>query len=141
MELAMPATPDNTQHDGNGETAAALSNAVVHLLREYTGRGPTRAKSHITDDLVTVVLQDTLTTGERNLVEHGQAESVLNTRQLYQQAMRADLIEAVERLSQRTVIAFMSSNHIEPDVAIETFVLAPQPDARNTSEKASAGVE
>ena len=64
----MPASPDNSTHEGNGEMAAQLSNGVVSLLREYTGRGPTGAKAHVSDDLVSVVLRQTLTTGERRLI-------------------------------------------------------------------------
>jgi uncharacterized protein YbcI len=97
----------------------------VHLLREYTGRGPTKAKTYLNHDMVTVVLQDTLTKGERSLVTGGRGDSVLNTRHLYQQTMRDSLVETVERLTNREVLAFMSANHIEPDMAVETFVLVP----------------
>ena len=48
-----------------------ISTATVQLLHEYTGRGPTKAKTVINDDLVTVLLADTLTKGERKLVETG----------------------------------------------------------------------
>jgi uncharacterized protein YbcI len=108
-----------------GSVAADISNAVVHLLSEYTGRGPTRARTHIHDDLVTVVLRDTLTKGERSLVAAGKTDVVLTTRKAYQNAMKADLISAVERCSGRKVDAFLSENHIEPDIAIESFVLVP----------------
>jgi hypothetical protein len=40
--------------------------------------------------------------------------------------MSADCIAAVEDLTGRTVIAFMSANHIDPDLAAEPFVLAPR---------------
>jgi uncharacterized protein YbcI len=119
----MPATHETGTQ--NGGASSAVSTAVVHLLREYTGRGPTKAKTYIHQDLVTVVLQDTLTKGEHSLVGDGKAEAVLGTRQLYQETMRASLVETVERITGRTVAAFLSANHIEPDVAVETFLLAP----------------
>lgn len=121
----MPATTNETEHQHDGGASAAISTAVVHLLREYTGRGPTKAKTYVNQDLVTVVLQDILTKGERSLVSDGQHGSVLNTRHLYQQTMEASLVETVERLMGRPVVAFMSANHIDPDMAVETFVLAP----------------
>jgi uncharacterized protein YbcI len=124
----MPASPDGMQQNGSGETSAALANAVVHLVREYTGRGPTRAKAYLNHDLATVVLQDTLTTGERRLVDHGKIADVLRTRHLFQEAMGKDLIKAVERVTSRTVLAFLSANHVEPDIAIESFLLEPQPE-------------
>lgn len=126
----MPATTESTtNHDGAGQIASAISTATVHLLREYTGRGPTRAKTYVNQDVITIVLQDTLTKGERSLVDNGEQASVLHTRQLFQQSMRIDLVGAVERLSGRTVTAFMSANHIEPDMAVETFVLEPLAEA------------
>jgi len=108
-----------------GTHAAAISDLVVRLLAEYTGRGPTRARTYLHDDLVTVVLEDTLTKGERSLVRDGRAELVLDMRKAYQRTMRADLVAGIEEITGRTVYAFLSDNHIEPDVAVETFVLAP----------------
>jgi uncharacterized protein YbcI len=110
---------------GEGIQNAAIANAVVHLINEYTGRGPTRARTHFGEDLVTVVLRDTLTKGERSLVRDGLADLVLTTRKAYQDTMREDFVNQVERITGRTVDAFLSDNHIDPDIAIETFVLAP----------------
>lgn len=120
--------PHSTEQVGAGSIAADISNAVVRLLSEYTGRGPTKARTHIQEDLITVVLRDTLTKGERSLVAAGKTDIVLAARKAYQNAMKADLIEAVERCSGRRVIAFLSENHIEPDIAIESFVLQPGSD-------------
>jgi uncharacterized protein YbcI len=116
-----PATP---QH---GPRAAAISNLVVRLVRQYTGRGPTQAKTHFGEDLVTVVLKDTLTEGERSLVRDGREMLVLDTRRAYQQTMREDLVAAIETITGREVVAFLSDNHIDPDVAVESFVLKPEP--------------
>lgn len=113
----------------SGQVAAAISTAVVHALGEYTGRGPTRARTYIERDAIIVVVRDTLTTGERHLVSGGNAPVVLRTRGLYQELMRPELVASVEDLTGRTVAAFMSSNHIDPDVAVETFVLEPLPAA------------
>jgi uncharacterized protein YbcI len=119
--------PNSTDQVGAGSVAADISNAVVRLLSEYTGRGPPKARTHIHEDLVTVVLRDTLTKGERSLVAAGKTDVVMTTRKAYQQAMKADLISAVEQCSGRKVAAFLSENHIEPDIAIESFVLDPRP--------------
>ena len=109
-----------------GSRSAMISTATVQVLHDYTGRGPTKAKTAINEDLVTVLLADTLTTGERTLVDNGQSEQVLQLRGNYQAAMRDDLIAIVERQLERKVIAFMSQNHIDPDLAVETFVLEQQ---------------
>jgi uncharacterized protein YbcI len=111
---------------GHGQRAADISNMMVRLLQQYTGRGPTRARTRIHDDLVTCVMQDTLTKGERSLVDRGQGETVLETRKLYQHLMREDAIRGVEEILRRRVAAFLSDNHIDPDLAVETWVLASE---------------
>lgn len=112
------------QHESQSPSAK-IATSAVRLLHEYTGRGPTKAKTTIDESLVTILLADTLTTGEHTLVDHGHAERVLQARHDYQTAMRDDLVGVVERELDREVIAFMSQNHIDPDLAVEVFVLKP----------------
>ena len=125
-ELAMPSAqfdPTTT-----GPHGLAISNLVVRLLSEYTGRGPTKARTHFNDNLITVVVQDLLTKGERSLIRDGKADLVLETRRAYQLTMRDDFTAGIEEITGRQVIAFLSANHIDPDIAIESFMLAPQDD-------------
>lgn len=111
-----------------GSKSAAISNLTVRLMSQYTGRGPTRARTFINDDMVTVVLQDTLTKAELTLLEHDHAHTVLATRKTFQDVMGPDLVAGVEAVMGRKVLAFLSANHVDPDIAVETFVLAPPPD-------------
>jgi uncharacterized protein YbcI len=113
------------QQRENQSPSARIATSAVQVLHEYTGRGPTKAKTTLSETIVTILLADTLTTGERTLVQHGHADRVLQVRYDYQLAMREDLIEIVERELDRRVLAFMSQNHIDPDLAIEVFVLKP----------------
>lgn len=106
-------------------TGARISNMVVQVLRTYTGRGPTKAWTSMDTDLVVVVLHDTLTKGERSLVADGRAQLVRDMRKAYQDTMGAELTAGVEEITGRNVVAFLSDNHIDPDIAIETFVLRP----------------
>jgi uncharacterized protein YbcI len=115
-----------TENAPKGSVAAAISSATVKLVREYTGRGPTKARTYMDEDLITVVLEDTLTMGERSLVRDGRVELVLAARKAFQQTMASQLIAAVERHSGRKVRVFLSENHVDPDVAIESFVLVPR---------------
>ena len=118
----------HAEHLTSGSRQAAISNLIVRTMSEYTGRGPTRARTHISDDVVTVMLRDTLTKGERSLVSDGREELVLSMRKAFQATMREDLISGVEEILGRKVIAFFSDNHIDPDMAVEVFVLAPADD-------------
>jgi uncharacterized protein YbcI len=108
-----------------GKLALAISTAVVRALASTTGRGPKRAKTTLGENAVFVVLQDTLTRGELNLVEAGESDAVLDLRRLWQRIMRTSCCHEIERLTGRTVIGFMSDNHIDPDIAVEVFILEP----------------
>src|SRR3954468_4735090 len=96
----------STRSDPSGSHALAISNLVVRLLSEYTGRGATRARTHFNDNLITVVVQDLLTKGERSLIRDGKGHLVLQTRKAYQDTMSSDLKDGVEEITGRRVIAF-----------------------------------
>ena len=119
IRLELPA------EERGGAIAVKISNLVVQLFRTHTGRGPTKSRTSIETNLITVVLRDTLTSGERNLVAGGQAELVTSLRRAYQRMMQDELIAGVEELTQREVSALLSDNHVDPDVAVEVFVLEP----------------
>jgi uncharacterized protein YbcI len=105
----------------------AISNAIVGVLREYTGRGPTKARTTIRDNVVLVMLEQTLTKGEQVLVDKGRGDRVLALRREYQEAMRDEASARVGELTGRKVVAMMSANHLNPDVAAEIFVLDGPP--------------
>jgi uncharacterized protein YbcI len=120
----MSGSPSDTLNgERSGEIASTISNGAVKLLREYTGRGPTKARTYMDGDYIAIVMSDILTTGERSLVEDGRSELVLATRKAYQYTMRAELIELVEKATERKVVAFLSDNHLDPDIAVESFIL------------------
>jgi len=120
--------PRQEDAPARNELAASISNVVVKLTSEYTGRGPTMARTYINDDLITVVLRDTLTKGEQSLVRDGKEDVVMTMRLQFQVSMRRDLVSAIEQLTGRKVLAFLSSNHMQPDIAIESFVMERDSD-------------
>jgi uncharacterized protein YbcI len=113
----------------DGPLAAAISNAVVGALARTTGRGPTKARTTLGENGVFVVLEDTLTRGEQTLTDAGYGAAVLDLRRHWQRVMETDLRGEIEALTGRKVIGFMSDNHIDPDLAVEVFVLEPRTDA------------
>jgi uncharacterized protein YbcI len=123
----MPSTrSDDSSRDGptdHGQLAAAISTAVVHVMSEHTGRGPTKARTTIDGELVVVILRETMTKGERALVMGGKDAQVLQLRGAFQDNMRHDLVAVIERLTERHVEAFMSANHTKPDAGAEIFLL------------------
>jgi uncharacterized protein YbcI len=123
-----------------GEAAQAISNALVRLLRDYTGRGPTQAYTTITDSHVIVVLRDALLKAERSLVKDGHADAVIDMRRRFQRTMKHDLVAAVEENTGREVLAFLSDHHIDPDIAVEVFILKPRA-APNGRDSVSAAID
>jgi uncharacterized protein YbcI len=78
----------------------AISNAIVGCLREYTGRGPTKARTTIRDNVVLVMLEHTLTKGEQSLVLSGRGEMVLELRHEYREARREESSAKVAELTE-----------------------------------------
>jgi uncharacterized protein YbcI len=101
--------------------AAEISDLVGGLAAEYTGPG-SRARTYVSDEVITVVLKDTLTEGERRLVRDGMSDLVLSTRMAFQQTMREDLIAGIEEITGRNVSVRASEMML--DIGVETLVLA-----------------
>ena len=98
---------------------------MVGLLKEFYGRGPTRAKSYYQDDLVVCVLRGGFTRVEETLLEGGRGSAVIEQRMEFQELMRERFEAVIENATGRQVIGFMSGNQQHPDMMCEVFVLAP----------------
>lgn len=115
----------NTAAPGGGTPLVAISNAIVRFNAEYYGKGPTRARSHLVGDLLICVLEDNLTPLELTLVARGREDQVRALRGDFQYALKDEFVDVVQRASGRMVRAFLSQVHIDPDIAIEVFMLEP----------------
>jgi uncharacterized protein YbcI len=113
--------------DHRSTQAAAISRAITRLHREYYGRGANNTRTVIQRNYVISFLEDIYTPGERTLIDANQHQTVRETRQAFQDAMRARFSQAVEEILGRKVVAFMSQVHFDPDMSAEIFVLAPSP--------------
>jgi uncharacterized protein YbcI len=113
-----------------GDVSSAISDAMASLLSRHTGRGATSSWTTLSRDLVVCVMGDSLTKGEKSLVQYGRPEAVLRIRTAYQESMAQEAIGIVEELSGRRVTAFMSNIHIDPDLAVEIFVLRQASNGR-----------
>ena len=109
-----------------GEMRATISREMVRLQAEYYGKGPTRAKTYIVDDLVVVVLEESFTRAEKTLAERGEREAIQQIRRRFQQQMAESFTSVVEQATGRKVRVFLSDTDIEQDVSVETFLLAEE---------------
>lgn len=117
-----------------GELNAAITSALVGIHNRYLGRGPRTASTFYHGNVLVTLMHEVLTHAEKSLTETGQIEAVNNIRHLFQETMAADFREAVERLTGRKVLAFISGNHIDPDIAAQLFILDGPPGKPDASE-------
>ncbi len=103
-----------------------ISNTAVALHREHFGRGPGAAKTHLSENLVVCVLTDVFTPFEKTLIEAGQEERVRETRAIHRAATEDVYKSRMEAVLGRPVEAHMSSIHVDPDVAVDIFVVGGQ---------------
>jgi uncharacterized protein YbcI len=111
-----------------GETLAAISTGLVQLHRQYYGKGPTKAKTYMVNDTVICMLKGGFTTVERTLIDDGKPDEVHEIRRSFQRTMQQHFTGVIEEATGRTVIAYMSQVHTNPDLAVELFVLEPGED-------------
>jgi uncharacterized protein YbcI len=119
----------SAKQDGSRQSVElAVSSEMVRLFKEQFGRGPTRARTDWAGpDTLVVVLEETLTPAERNMVDMGEHERLRETRLFFQYATVREFCEPVERITGRKVRAFLSGIDTEADgMASEIFVLHPE---------------
>lgn len=116
----MPVTDGQAQGRG---VRKELSRAMVRLLKEYYGKGPTHAKTYLNDDTVLVLLRGGFTQVEETLLQGGERDAVMSQRAAFQRVMRPKFEEMIHDLTGRKVVAYISGNHQDPDVMSELFIL------------------
>jgi uncharacterized protein YbcI len=124
-----------------GDVLTAISDGIVALLKDFYGKGPTRAKTYYEDDLVVCLLRGGFTRVEETLREAGRGDEVIQQRMAFQDVMRARFEAVIERATGRRVIGFMSGNQQHPDMLCEVFVLAPSDLLDDEAAMEAAGIE
>jgi uncharacterized protein YbcI len=136
-----------SEHAGQltgGELTAALTSALVGIHTRYLGRGPRSASTFYHGNVLVTVMQEVLTHAEKSLTRDEQIDAVKRVRLLFQETMEPDFRAVVERLTGRNVVAFISGNHIDPDLAVEVFILdgpPGQPDSADDAQSGSDGLD
>jgi uncharacterized protein YbcI len=125
------------EHLVGGALNAAIANELGKLVAEFTGRGATRSRAFVHQDLVVCLLEDGATRAERNLVAAGKPDLVRLQRDALQRALAPQLIAAVERLTGRKVRLFLSGSDHSGGSAIEAFVL----DAETGADERGSSID
>jgi uncharacterized protein YbcI len=118
---------DHVAGEAGHSVLAEISNEMVRVYKDQFGRGPTRARtSWCGDDVVTTILEDTLTRAERKLAAMGEHQRLRESRMFFQYASLAEFVAPVERITGRTVRAFTSGTDTRVGgLSVETFVFYP----------------
>ena len=109
------------------EVAERISGEIAGIHRESYGEHVLSVQTHINGDFVVCVLDITLLPHERTLLDNDCGEdSIREIRRQYQEAIAPTFAAAVEHMTGRRVIGFLSETHIDPPFSVEFFRLAPQ---------------
>jgi uncharacterized protein YbcI len=114
---------DSDQGDRSRSVRAQVSNAMVGLKKDFYGKGPTKAKTFLNDNYVFCVMEGGLTRNEQTLIERGHEDLVRTYRLRFQEAMEGPTVEAIQRITGRSVIGYHSQIVFNPERAFEIFVL------------------
>jgi uncharacterized protein YbcI len=105
-----------------GKLLAEISTTIVAILREHHGRGPMKAKTYALDDIIVCVMRGSgFTALEKTIMDSGDPERVVEMRHDFQRVMAKHYSDAIEELTNRKVVAFLSQAHVDPDITIEIF--------------------
>lgn len=117
----------NDERDAPFGLMVAISREMSQLYKEQFGRGPTKVRSEWAGpDVIVVLLEDTLSPAERNLVKMGEHQRLRDIRMFFQYSSVAEFCEPIERLTARQVRSFLSGIDTEVGgLSTETFVLHP----------------
>ena len=106
-----------------GRLLAEITNRIVAFMREHYGRGASRPRRYVLDNLIVCVLSDGFTAIERTMMEGGEPDRVLEMRRDFQRMMKQRYNEMIQALTGRKVLAFLSQAHVEPDLTVEMFLM------------------
>jgi uncharacterized protein YbcI len=109
--------------DLNGRLGAAISDAMVGLVRDAVGRGPTRARTFIYDDVIVCLLHETMTPLERTLHQEQRDDAVQEIRDVLHTAIGPPAQQRIEALTGRPVLATLADHHSDPDACVFVFLL------------------
>jgi uncharacterized protein YbcI len=104
-----------------------VTSAMVRIYKEQFGRGPENARSYYAGpDVIICILADSLTPVERSMREMGEHQRLRDIRMMFQYAAEEKFRAAVEEVTERPVVSFMSAVDVDRDLASEIFVLGPR---------------
>jgi uncharacterized protein YbcI len=120
----LPVVPsDVSAPRDRGELLAEISRSLVQLHKECYGKGPTKARTYMSGDLVVCLLEGGFFKGEQTLRDAGRGEAVEEQRGALKDVLRHRFTTMIEELTGRQVVTFISGVDLETETSAEVFVL------------------
>jgi uncharacterized protein YbcI len=132
------ATPrDDPSKEEGGGLLLRISNEMVRAQKEFFGKGPTKAKSYMLDDMLIIVMRGGMTTAEKTMLDFGKEDQVREFRQLFENEMTERLTSKMEEITGRRIVNYQSQVMFDPDLIVEMFVF----DSEGASDAIEATAE
>lgn len=127
MSQLLDRTADHEGRAGRerGLALAAIANAVVRVHKRFYGKGPTRARCHIGENLMLVVLEGGLLRSEQTLRDRGHEQAVVDARLALRRAIEPELRAAIESELHRSVRSLMGALDPAREIELLACVLDP----------------
>jgi uncharacterized protein YbcI len=104
-----------------------ISRAMVRLYKEQFGRGPETVWTRYSGpDCIISILGSSLSPVERRMRDMGEEQRLRDIRVMFQHATEQEFRTAVEDVTGRRVIGFMSGIDVQNDLSSEVFTLEPR---------------
>ncbi|HEX6455828.1 MAG TPA: DUF2294 domain-containing protein [Solirubrobacterales bacterium] len=120
-DVPQPPEPALERQSG-ASLLSAISREMVKAMKTYYGRGPTKAKSYLMDDLLIIVMRGGITEAEQTLLDAGEADAVRAFRQRFENIMAERLVGTIEQLTERRVLTYQSQVLFDPPTVVEVFL-------------------
>src|SRR5687767_12303268 len=99
-----------------------ISRGVISIYKDHTDRGPSAARTTISDHHTVTMLESSLTKAERTLVERGDGDLVRELRRKFQTVMADEICGLVARATGRATVTLLSDHDVDRDLAVEVVV-------------------
>lgn len=126
-KLTQPETEHEDDAKPGGGMRGEISSAMVTIMKQYHGKGPTNARTFVNERYVFCVMEGGLSRSDETLLAAGEEESVRTYRLRFESAITPVITRAVADITERAVVGYQSQVILDPPHVIEIFILDEPP--------------
>jgi uncharacterized protein YbcI len=126
-KLTDPETPHDDDPSPGGGMRGAISRAMVSIMKQYYGKGPTNARTFFNERYIFCVMEGGLTRSDETLLAAGDEALVRSYRLRFESAITPVITRAVADITGQAVVGYHSQVIYDPPHVIEIFILDEPP--------------